>query len=83
MTMQTQCTLNETNDVFIDLYFYGLRINIQHMLAFKNFDNVDEIIQHAIKDEDIANYHHDHHQSFVPTMLGSDIRILFLHFYLS
>ena len=47
--------LNEVDDVLVDRYFHGLRIDI-HVLAFKNFDNVDEIIQRAIKVEDIANY---------------------------
>ena len=32
-----------------------MRIDIQHILAFQNFD-VDEIIQHAVKAKDIANY---------------------------
>ena len=56
MTMQARCGLNEADDVLVDKYFHGLRIDIQHILAFKIFDNVDEIIQHAIKAEDIPNY---------------------------
>ena len=56
LTMQARCGLNEDDDVLVDRYFHGLRIDIQHILTFKNFDNVDEIIQHAIKAEDIANY---------------------------
>ena len=48
--------MNEDDDVLVDRYFRGLRIDIQHILTFKNFDNVDEVIQHAIKAEDIANY---------------------------
>ena len=54
--MQARCGLNEDDYVLIDRYFHGLRIDIQHILAFKNFDNAEEIIQHAIKAEDIANY---------------------------
>ena len=54
--MQARCGLNENDDVLVDRYFHGLRIDIQYILTFKNFDNVDEIIQHAIKAEDIANY---------------------------
>ena len=54
--MQAWCALNGVEDVSTDQYFHGLRIDIQHILAFKNFVNVDEIIQHAIKAEDIANY---------------------------
>lgn len=56
LTMQARCCLNEDDDVLDDQYFHWLRIDIQHILTFKNFDNVDEIIQHAIKAEDIANY---------------------------
>ena len=56
ITMPARCGLNEIDDVLVDRYFHGLRIDIQHILTFKNFDNVDEIIQHAIKAEDIANY---------------------------
>ena len=40
--------------MLVDRYFHGLRIDIQHIIAFKIFDNVDEIIQHT-KAEDIAN----------------------------
>ena len=54
--MQAHCGLNEDDDVLVDRYFHGPRIDIQHILTFKNFDNVDEIIQHTIKAEDIANY---------------------------
>ena len=54
--MQARCGLNEDDDVLVDRYFHGLRIDIQHILMFKNFDNVNEIIQHATKAEDIANY---------------------------
>ena len=56
MTMQACCGLNEDHDVLVDRYFHGLRIDIRCILAFKNFDNAEEIIQHAIKAEDIANY---------------------------
>lgn len=56
MTMQSHCALYEADDVLVDRYFLGLRIDMQHFLAFRNFDNVDEIIKHAIKAEDIANY---------------------------
>eukprot|EP00268_Persea_americana_P013608 TRINITY_DN16021_c0_g1_i1.p1 TRINITY_DN16021_c0_g1~~TRINITY_DN16021_c0_g1_i1.p1 ORF type:complete len:108 (-),score=10.10 TRINITY_DN16021_c0_g1_i1:222-545(-) len=42
--------------LLVDRYFHGLRIDTEHILVFKNFDNVYEIIQHAIKAEDIANY---------------------------
>ena len=56
LTMQARCGLNEDDDVLVDRYFHGLRLDIQHILTFKNFDNVDEIIQHAMKAEDIANY---------------------------
>lgn len=56
MTIQARCNLNEDDDVLVDRYFHGLQIDIQHILEFKNFDNVDEINQHAIKAEDIANY---------------------------
>ena len=56
MTLQARCGLNEDDDVLVDRYFQGRRIDIQHILAFKNFDNVDEIIQHAIKAEGIATY---------------------------
>ena len=54
--MQARCGLNEDDDVLVDRCFHGLRLDIQHILTFKHFDNVDEIVQHAIKDEDIANY---------------------------
>ena len=56
MTMQARCGLNE-DDVLVDRYFHLLKIDIQHILTFMNFDNVDKIIQHAIKAEDTANYH--------------------------
>ena len=48
-TMQARCGLNDADDVLVDGYFHGLRIDIQHILTFKNFNNVDETIQHAIK----------------------------------
>ena len=38
--MQDLCDLNEVDDVLVDRYLHGLQIDIQHMLAFKNFDNV-------------------------------------------
>ena len=56
MTMQAHCGLNEVDDVLVSQYFHGLRVDIQYILALKNLDNVDEVIQHAIKVEDIANY---------------------------
>ena len=56
MTMRSHCALYEADDVLVDRYFHGLRIDIQYFLAFKNFGNVDEIIKHSIKAEDIANY---------------------------
>lgn len=56
LTMQAHCGLNEDDDVLVDWYFHGLYIDIQHILTFKNLDNVDKIIQHAIKAEDIVNY---------------------------
>ena len=56
MTVQARCGLNEADDVLVDRYFHGLRIDIQHILEFKNFDNVDEIIQDGTNAEDIANY---------------------------
>ena len=37
-------------------YFHGLRLDIQHIFTFKIVDNVDAIIQNAIKAEYIANY---------------------------
>ena len=40
MTIQAPCGLNEADDVLVDRYFHGLRIDIQHILAFKNFENV-------------------------------------------
>ena len=40
MAMQAQCSLNEPDDVLVDRYFHGLRIDIQHILALKNFENV-------------------------------------------
>ena len=55
MTIQAHCGLNEDDDVLVDRYFHGLRLDIQQILTFKHFDNVDEIVQHAIKTEDIAN----------------------------
>ena len=57
MTMQARCGLNEDDDdVLVDRYFNGLTLDIQHILTFKHFDNVDEIVQHAIKAEGIANH---------------------------
>ena len=47
--MQARCALNKTDDVLVDQYFLGLRLDIQHILAFKNSETADEIIQHAIK----------------------------------
>ena len=55
MTMQARCGLNEDDDVLVDRYFYRLTLDIEHILIFKHFDNVDEIVQHAIKAEGIAN----------------------------
>ena len=54
--MQARCGLNEADDMLVDRYFHGLRIDIQHLLTFRFFDNVNQIIQHAIKAEDIENY---------------------------
>lgn len=54
--MQARCGLNEDDDVLVDRYFHGLRLVVQHILKFKHFDNVDEIVQHAIKVEVIVNY---------------------------
>ena len=56
MTMQACCNLDEEEDVLVDRYFNGLTLGIQDILAFKHFDNVDEIVQHAIKAEGIANH---------------------------
>ena len=56
MTMQARCGFNEDEDVLVDRYFNGLTLDIQDILAFKHFDNVDEIAQHAIKAEEIANH---------------------------
>ena len=56
MTIQACCCLNEVDDVCFDRYFHGLGMDIHHIFAFKNFDNVDEIIEHTIKAEDIENY---------------------------
>ena len=55
ITMQTRCGLNEDDDVLVDRYFNGLTLDIQHILTFKHFDNVDEIVRHAIKAEGISN----------------------------
>ena len=54
--MQARCGMNEDDDVLLDRYFHGLRLDIQTILTFKHFDNVDEIVQHAIQAVDIANY---------------------------
>ena len=54
--MQARCAVSEADDVLVNRYFHGLTVDIQHILAFKNFDNVDEITQHAIKAENIAKY---------------------------
>lgn len=56
MTMQVRCGLDEDEDVLVDRYFNLLSLDIQDILAFKHFDNVDEIIQYAIKAEEIANH---------------------------
>ena len=56
MTMQDRSGLNEYDDVLVDRYFHGLRLDIHHILTFKHFDIIDEIIQHAIKAKVIANY---------------------------
>ena len=56
MTMQARCVLNEADDVLVNRYFHRLIKDIQHVLAFNNFDNADKIIQHAIKVEDIVDY---------------------------
>ena len=56
ITMQSRCGLDEEEDVLVDRYFNGLTLDIQDILAFKHFDNVDEIVQHAIKAEGIANH---------------------------
>ena len=56
MTMQARCGFNEDEDVLVDRYFKGLTLDIQDIPAFKHFDNVDEIVQHAIKAEGIANH---------------------------
>ena len=56
MTIQARCSFNEDEDVLVDRYFNGLTLDIQDILAFKHFDNVDEIVQHAIKAEGIANH---------------------------
>ena len=37
LTMQARCGLNEDDDVLVDRYFHGLRIDIQYILAFKEF----------------------------------------------
>ena len=54
--MQARFALNETDDVLVGRYFHGFRIDIQHILAFKKCDNVDEKIQDVIKVKDIENY---------------------------
>ena len=54
--MQARCGLDEEEDVLVDRYFNGLTLETQDILAFKHFDNVDEIVQHAIKAEEIANH---------------------------
>ena len=53
--MQARCGLNEDDGVLVDKYFHGLRVDIQHILTLNVFDNVNAIIQHVIKAEDIAN----------------------------
>jgi len=54
--MQAHCGFDENEDVLVDRYFNGLTLDIQDILTFKHFDNVDEIVQHAIKAEGIANH---------------------------
>lgn len=56
MTMQARCDINETKEASINGYFHGLRIDIQHIIAFQHFDSINEVIQHAIQAEEIANY---------------------------
>ena len=56
LTMQAHVGLNGDDDVSVDIYFHRLRVDIQHILTFKHFDIVDEVVQHAIKGEHIANY---------------------------
>ena len=49
MTIQARCGLDEEEDVLVKRFFNGLTLDIQDILAFKHFDNVDGIVQHAIK----------------------------------
>lgn len=45
--------LGQVKDVADCRYHYGLRLDI-HLLAFQNFETVDEVVQHALKAEKIT-----------------------------
>lgn len=47
--MQARYDLDESEDVIAHMYYHSLRLDMQHFLAFQNFETVDKVVQHAMK----------------------------------
>lgn len=58
--VQARCDLDELEDIVALQYSHGLKLDIWHVLAFEHFDIVAEVVQHAIKVEEIANQSQNH-----------------------
>lgn len=48
--------MDKPEDVVTCRFYHGLRLAIIYLLTSHNFETVDEVVQYALKAEEIANY---------------------------
>lgn len=62
--VQERCNLDKLENAVAHDYYHGLRLAIEHLLAFQNSKMVGEMVQHALKTEKIANHQAHKYASF-------------------